>query len=893
MRAVVRTACWGLCLAFAACRSQPTAVAFEGSVAVSGCQALSVQGVCNMESPGPLVLWLPVEPAAATWTARGDDGPLALKSEEVDGGLRLQLTPPPGTRLLSLSGDDNRTWSLPLRWSTRPAWLAAVDDLDNAAALRSLLQAESGVAESEYPRWRHETARRQLRLGKTGQAIDGLASARQRAWSLGQRSQAMNSAEVESFLRAMETDFVGARAALDAVGTALGPVGPGRVIDGYHGMVTTYHRGVVAREAGDLREALRQVDTAHRWAVRLGHPFRHDAQHERALIELGLGRLSDSWQHQQALLAAWSADAAPCSRGLLLSNLGWTALRWSARQDVPPGVREQTEPLLREALAVYSRCTSQPPFRVGHVKLELAFAALARGAVEQARRWWRDSGAFDGEPRLLQWKRILEAELERAAGRPTPAAKVFADIALQAERHGLAELRWRARTGQGDALREAGQLQPAARAYQQAEQALLDASLRVPVDAGKGQFLLDREASARKLVDTQLRRGHVDLALGAARQARLRTMAGLASLKRRDALNPDQRRKWEEKLATYLRVRNQLQKQLAEHWRLPADGAAAHDRQLQSLRQQQRQALDGLVDVLGAGAGEAALPTRKPDEARLTWFPGQHDWHLFVEHEGGVTHARLPAPDRAGLVETGLLQHTAGAARLKVLGYGAARGVDVVGALQDSLSADRRPIVVHSMDLSELAPAASRDPALVVADPRGDLPRTRAEARDVVRRLTGAGRRVKQMTGEQVTVDSLRSGLSTTRWFHYAGHARAAGRDGWDGALLLAEGQLSVGDILTLPRVPETVLLLACEAHGQDERGSAAQLGVAQAFLLAGSRRVIASSTPLSDNVAAQLSAALYASLARGEDLEHAFSHAVRRRPLGRHAKESLRLLVR
>ncbi|MCB9649195.1 MAG: CHAT domain-containing protein [Deltaproteobacteria bacterium] len=121
----------------------------------------------------------------------------------------------------------------------------------------------------------------------------------------------------------------------------------------------------------------------------------------------------------------------------------------------------------------------------------------------------------------------------------------------------------------------------------------------------------------------------------------------------------------------------------------------------------------------------------------------------------------------------------------------------------------------------------------------------------------GAGpRRAQLLQGFEATGAALRAGLAHAALLHYAGHGREHG--GWGSELPLADGAaLRVGDILALPRVPARVVLSGCEtgaAAGEHGVG----LGLAQAFILAGARGVVAATRPVPDAAARALMEALY-----------------------------------
>jgi cellulose synthase operon protein C len=72
--------------------------------------------------------------------------------------------------------------------------------------------------------------------------------------------------------------------------------------------------------------------------------------------------------------------------------------------------------------------------------------------------------------------------------------------------------------------------------------------------------------------------------------------------------------------------------------------------------------------------------------------------------------------------------------------------------------------------------------------------------------------------------------------------------------LPLAESsELTLGDVLALARAPRWVVLSGCETGRAGAAAPAESLGLAQAFLAAGSRSVLAAVRPVADDTAAAL----------------------------------------
>jgi len=80
-----------------------------------------------------------------------------------------------------------------------------------------------------------------------------------------------------------------------------------------------------------------------------------------------------------------------------------------------------------------------------------------------------------------------------------------------------------------------------------------------------------------------------------------------------------------------------------------------------------------------------------------------------------------------------------------------------------------------------------------------------------------------------------------------------------EGDLSLAGGSaLTPGDILALPRVPALVALFGCETGRESANGTSDSLGIAHAFLTAGTSGVIATSRAVDDALARTSAAKLY-----------------------------------
>jgi CHAT domain-containing protein len=187
--------------------------------------------------------------------------------------------------------------------------------------------------------------------------------------------------------------------------------------------------------------------------------------------------------------------------------------------------------------------------------------------------------------------------------------------------------------------------------------------------------------------------------------------------------------------------------------------------------------------------------------------------------------------------------------------------------------------VVYGLDLETRTPASlAPRQALVVADPQGDLPASRTEAAAVISGLRRQRPpwKVEQLAGQDAASAALQSRFGRVSLLHYAGHGTFAGFGGWESALPLAgETRLLPGDLLALDRVPDRVVLSGCDTGKSNAAAPVEGLGLAQAFLLAGARSVLATTRPVGDHNAAEILTAFYRSWDGASDPASALRQAL------------------
>jgi len=849
----------------------------------AGCGAVLDGPVCELPEDGALRLWVK-EPEGAHLAAAIDGEPIPLEGAPVQGGLRVPIRIPAHARELTVTAarDEQRAvFRLPLR-PPRPPDASLTD----AEALRKQGKLDEASAHLAALLSDPDPARRARALGKLariertrGRAAEAVARFEESIGAhraSGQISEVFLDAFTLSFtLLYNGRRFAEARRALDRL-DPLVPIHP----EG--GVLRTYYAALLSYEAGDLRATLELLRASAEGAERLGlERHRLDVLQIQADVLQALGRGAEGERILREVSEAMPADADPCRRASLLASVGWFAVQALSRDDRSEPRAEDAIAPLTQAVALY-RGSCPDVERRANALTNLALASLTGGDVAGARRHLAEARRErpDPDPRITAWLLDIEGRIALRGGAPARALPIYERMADLAAISVLPGSRVRAALGRGEALEALGRAAGAREAYAQAEALLDDRSLLVPLGEGRETFVGQFEEGARRRVDLLLRHDPAQAA-DAARRSRARALAALGWRERLESLTPADRARWEGALSDYRRAREALDLEARGDWRLAADAFARTRERRRAVEAQLQAALDQALAVLGrAGAGSAeggALPPLDDGELLLVFHPILAGWAGFALTREGVTARRLPqgtaTASPANLARRLLApfrDRIAAARRIRLAPYGELDRIDFHALPWNGAPLLTHAPVAYAVDLPGRAPRPStpdQDPApwaLVVADPRRDLPAARREAEAIAGALERAGGwSVQRLWAEQATHPAVRGGLERpgARLFHYAGHGFFGGRDGWESGLpLAAGGWLTVRDVLALPRAPAHVVLSGCDTARTAPEARSTGLGLAQAFVVAGAASVIAATRPLDDRLAERLMAALYAS---------------------------------
>lgn len=849
----------------------------EPWIEYAGCRTVLAGSICVLDDDRRLTLWVRDEPEDRV-RIDGRQVPAAARTED---GSRYEVEAEPGAPELVVEVDTEtrrKIWVLELREPGDADELSRARELYESGArdeARRLLEARAaasdparaGPALSLLARMEHGSGRADLGNRSYVRAL----AAHDRA---GRLSDRIRDASALAFHRIQEGRYAEARELLDGLPVAA----TGGFARGRYSLA--YMRGLLAEETGDFRSATAWMARAVREAERAGMEreriFAEDLLarqlHAVGLVEEAAGVYARMGPRSAELCGdgAGPAVLSACDCARLANNRAWTGLLGleagrPAPEPSPAALLEDAERRFREG----EDCLF--PDDLPNLRLNRALAALHDGDPATARRNLALARA-DPEtfPRLALWQLDVDARIRLAQGQPESALARYRELARWAEVGESLDAAWRAAYGSALALNALGRTGEAVEACTDAEDLLDRESLQVPMHAGRTRFIAQRQRAATFCLDVLLESGRKIRALAFARRSAARALRNLHLGARIARLDGDARKRWDEAFSAHRRAAGEMDGLTAKLRRgVPLDEEARLSREIAARRRVLRRELDRAFAVLGEPDDLIARDPAPLDRGTLllVYHPLPRGWAAFAAGSAGVAVHRLEAvedaPDLAARLLEPFTGEIRGAEEIHVVAYGPLREVDFHALpFDDGILLDQAP-VAYRLDLpAPRATAAAFEPrALLLSGP--GLAAAPAETHAVRSALQtrAAGWQVDLLDeSEGPSRHELLSRLPEASLFHYAGHAELdeTGR-GWDSHLALGFGErLTVDDVLASPGSPRWVVLSGCETARDAEDTPVPNLGLAQAFLVAGSRAAVAADGVVRDDHAADLMAAFY-----------------------------------
>lgn len=865
----------------------PIVKADPSEVEYAGCfEVLRTGPKCLLGSdPATRKLTLYPRQAARSYEIRVDGVPIAPAISEQ---RAISVTIPPGGALLDVRAETDggaRSWTLAIAdFPSNPKWFDQVLDLVDQG---SSLYPQAKQRLDENTQLAMDPALRALSLTLRGQ-LEQATSGWKEAEPFLRRALAANREAGYLWRETYVATFVAFQliqahrfdsARDDLYGVNLPSGAPAEAVQ-----TLTHNKGLLAKRSGDFRTALEEFQAAAELAGRVElTSFQRLAEQEQALLFSKLGRFGEATAIFDRLARTRPKGDGDCARAVLLTNQGWSlylareAGDWQAGDPTPPFATAQ------RIFEGHSGCPQQRRESF-NASVNMALAYLQGGRLTEAEQAARaaTSSAEAATPLERLWWLDLQARIGLARNRPEGALRLYQQLDRQARTALSAENLWRATYGRARALDRLSRTSMAADALRDAESLVDQQLLGIPLDEGRESFSDQWAAGSRLYVDLLLRLGRTGEAFEVARQARGRVLRQLAAAAQLETLTKEQRKERDDALTQYWELRNEIDQEAAQEWQQPSNQLLPQQRERERRLRGVRAVLDRILRSTGLPNERAqALGPRqaRPGELTLTYFPLARPgaWVGFADDGQTIASHQFVMPTgslatdgaQARLAEHVLAPFQAeilASSRLRILPYGKLRSVDFHALPFAGKALLETKPVVYGLDLPVSAPAppATRQ-AVVVADSRGDLQAAQIEGRDV-RSVLLEGLppwNIDLLEGSRATAEALRQAIGKgIDLFHYAGHADFSGRGGWESQIPLAnDSRLTLGDMLTLNRAPTWVVLSGCETGLSDETSQVESQGLAHAFLLRGSKAVVAATRRVDDKIARNLVVELYRNL--------------------------------
>ena len=875
------------------------------NVMYAGCHQVLEGPVCELpdSESGARVLTLHVEsrrlPNISFGGLDGNFGPFSHSacSKEICShtlsGMRFRLKIPEGTAFVVVEAQEPGVapWQLEVMdHRNRPEVFAQaqqVEQTESRSAAANLLLRHAPMLEDH---WKAEALSRvgryQKRQGAAAEALATLNTSRQLHLVSGNLSMFVRDTTV-----AVQTLIIDAGMQLDAARKLAAEMRG--ILPQHYESQHFYHWSsqFAANKARDHREALLHGELGTQLAQSFGNQlFESYLASDYSHTLQKLGRFQEAIQVLTRQTKTIDPSALRCRDAELLNTLGF--VQWHQRQSTRGQSDEWASPLptFEQALAIAEEyCvdgTNQHEQTNSWINLALAYLDL-----NEPEKASESLSHIDTTQNLKlfhrQWLTQTRGEIALTQQNARVALQAFSQLSQMSPPASYPYLQLRSQLGQARAHALLGDFPSAHNLWQSIQNKLEREGLLVPIHEGRDLFLAHHHLVTGEYVSSLLKTAATERALAVVRAARTRLLRSLTWQNRMESLSETQRTIWQLSLGRYQGLRQELETLLQNEWQLATTELAEHRRKRARLEKDVAQSFDAALAQFGHNHSGPSpqIPRPEAGEIRLSYFHTGAAWVGFVETATGVRSEPLDEisnwesrSELSRMLLAPFAEEIRSANRIHVETWGMIQSVDFHSLPFNQEALIAHAPVVYTLGLS-VRPTHARHPtpsALVVSDPLGNLPHARTEGAAVALALENQfGTRLETLTGSSATNSEIRSKITSASFFHYAGHGQFSSNNNTNSSLILANNShLDVSDILALPRVPEQVILSACETGRADTALPHEELGIAQAFVTAGSHVVVASTRSIEDTLSQFMMTLLYQSYASSGDLVVALQHA-------------------
>lgn len=838
---------------------------------IAGCKRLLDTSQCLTRERRPVVVW--AQTYVRTPPRLSIDGRiLPIDPVPYENGWRFELSPAPTGKLRYEQGELRQLIG-ELHPAPQPSphlrRLDALLRVDQQAALAQLMSSPG----PELEMWERALAWARLgRVMRNAGDIPGAQDALDRAVllhkSLGDSHSIVDDLSVKmNTLIHSQRDLAAAQRTLETMVPALPWDGESRV-------VVDYYSGILALHSGLYRSAVEHLSASLALAERIGSKYLVSATISLSRSHAELGDHRQARRHLNSLDRIESV-LSPCRQLDVVGHRLWSLLmelEAGHQGKLSANRLDRIETLQKRALTLQrTGCTIYPDGEVNLILNQALVALHLKNYPGAARNLAAAAKHPDQPPLARAWHTLIAARLALATAKPSSALTLFTRLAKQAEEFVIPSARWHAAVGLALAYAQHGDVGAADKAFDRADKLLKQHSLAVPIHRGRGEFLSQRHYATRKRVAFLLRQKRDKEAMDQVRRSQAQLLLGTQWQAQHRSLSGERLKLWRQGLTTVRESQARLVAATAEVRRVATSRLPAARAELARSGSAARAQLDAFLAQSTHLSSSIQLRPADPGELLLAFFDLDDGWAGFAQTEDAtivLRGAKLPDPEaakdaRSEALFTGLVlpfaEQVAKASRVRIFAPPALQALDIHSMLERAAPGESAPAVAYGLDVggrNTPAPRPDRG-TLIVADPTDDLPLARQEGELIADALADNASLLLQ--GDMATRTRVLAEIGRAAAFHFAGHANVTD-DGWHTALSLAEdATLTVGDVLTLERVPRTVVLNACGSGRNKAFGSVIDMGLAHAFVAAGARATVATRRAVRDSTALGFSRAFYA----------------------------------
>lgn len=483
--------------------------------------------------------------------------------------------------------------------------------------------------------------------------------------------------------------------------------------------------------------------------------------------------------------------------------------------------------------------------------------------------------------------RQLRGEVALALGDLNEALDYFREALGNARRgafRGASEWTWRAWHGIARVQHERGRFEAARQAYTQALRDRRNAAKLTPIQDGRMTYFSNRSRVVADAATLALEHARVEEAIRIWDQERAAILSALDTQSRRASLSPEDDRRLLRRISAFKVAREiyeDFRRSVREQTEATVQPAAREKavRKLETARRELDRAFEDVFLLLDRRSTSSR--SRKPetalhsllryDEALVYELPSRSGTNVaaWLESEGKVHRFD---PELASDAFTAARERAPALRHLYVV-------AESDGELARSFS---DPNVLQHVSVSSLpfagilrqSQTSTSRSVLAVLDPEGDLSFARRELNvwpDSWPRTV--------LIGERAQRNTVLNGLRKGDVFHFAGHGMLMPGNPWASHIRVANGErITLEDVLATGRGPEIVILNGCETGSRTGAAEFFSFGLAEAFLMVGSRAVVATTRKVRDEDAAAFVRRFFGAF--GEGPENSSAEAFRRAAL-------------